>query len=226
MKRRANLEQQKTQVLLAQQQLDRARFLVPKGFETKEVLDQRQQQLDGAIAAQNAAIAKIDEAEFALDAATHDVQLYQIDIADNSLVAPRDGRIQYRVANVGRGAARRRQGLHHPRHRLCLYGHLPADAGRRPGQARLRGADRSRRLSDPADPGRGDVHCLAGAVHPEGRRDQGRARQAHVPDPGADRSRTVGDPRGRGQKRPAGRCLCAHRSSGRLAAQLQADAAK
>ncbi len=98
---RANLEQQKTQVLLARQQLARAMFLVQKGFETKEVLDQRQQQLNGAIAAQTAAGAKIGQATFALDAATHDVQLYQVNIADNSLVAPRDGRVQYRVANVG-----------------------------------------------------------------------------------------------------------------------------
>jgi HlyD family secretion protein len=97
----ANLAQQQTQVLLAQQELDRARFLVPKGFETKQVLDQRRQQMDGAIAAQTAAVAKVGGAEFALKAATHDVQLYQVNIADNSLVAPRDGRIQYRVANVG-----------------------------------------------------------------------------------------------------------------------------
>jgi HlyD family secretion protein len=40
-------------------------------------------------------------AEHALEASTHDVELYTVDIADNSLVAPRDGRIQYRVANVG-----------------------------------------------------------------------------------------------------------------------------
>jgi HlyD family secretion protein len=98
---KATLEQQKTQVLLARQELDRARFLVPKGFATVEVLDQRRQQMNGAIAAENAAEAKVNEAQFALDAATHDVQLYQVDIADNSLVAPRDGRIQYRVANTG-----------------------------------------------------------------------------------------------------------------------------
>ncbi|HEY0183891.1 MAG TPA: HlyD family efflux transporter periplasmic adaptor subunit [Rhodopila sp.] len=98
---RATLEQQKTTVLLAQQELDRARFLVPKGFETKEVLDQRQQQLNGAIAGQDAAIARVSQAEYAFQAATHDVQLYQVNIADNSLIAPREGRIQYRVANVG-----------------------------------------------------------------------------------------------------------------------------
>ncbi len=98
---RANLMQQKTQVRLAQQELDRARFLVPKGFETKQVLDQREQQMDSAVAAQTAAEARIGAAVFALKAATHDVQLYQVNIADNTLVAPRDGRVQYRVANVG-----------------------------------------------------------------------------------------------------------------------------
>ena len=41
------------------------------------------------------------QAEHALDAATHDVELYRVNIADNTLVAPRDGRIQYRIANVG-----------------------------------------------------------------------------------------------------------------------------
>ncbi len=41
------------------------------------------------------------EAESALTAATHDVQLLQVNIADNSLAAPREGRIQHRLANVG-----------------------------------------------------------------------------------------------------------------------------
>ncbi|HLJ22342.1 MAG TPA: HlyD family efflux transporter periplasmic adaptor subunit [Stellaceae bacterium] len=97
----ASVEQQKTQVLLAQQEIERAHSLVPKGFMPRETLDQRQQQLDGAVAALNAAKAKVGEAEHALDAASHDVELYKVEIADNSLVAPRDGRIQYRVANVG-----------------------------------------------------------------------------------------------------------------------------
>jgi len=98
---KATLEQQKSQVILAQQEIDRARSLVPKGFMPKETLDQRQQQLDGAVAGLNAAKAKVGESEHALDAATHDVELYKVQIADNTLVAPRDGRIQYRVANVG-----------------------------------------------------------------------------------------------------------------------------
>ncbi len=97
----ANLAQQNTQVLLAKQEYDRAAYLVQKGFQTKEVLDQRQQQFNGANAALNAAQARVTIAQRALDAATHDVELYNVQIADNTLVAPRDGRIQYRIANVG-----------------------------------------------------------------------------------------------------------------------------
>jgi HlyD family secretion protein len=97
----ANAAQQKSQLLLAQQEFDRASTLVQKGFQTREVLDQRQQQLDGANAALHAAMLRVIELQHALDAATHDVELYTVQIADNTLVAPRDGRIQYRVANVG-----------------------------------------------------------------------------------------------------------------------------
>jgi len=98
---KANLVQQQTQVKLAQQEFDRTSALVPKGFATVELLDQRRQQTNAAVAAQTAATHKVAEAEHALDAATHDVELYRVNILDNTLVAPRDGPIEYRVANVG-----------------------------------------------------------------------------------------------------------------------------
>lgn len=97
----ATFTQQQSQVLLAQQEFDRAAYLVQKGFQTKEVLDQRQQQLNGATALANAAQARVTQAERALDAVRHDVELYTIQIEDNTLTAPRDGRIEYRIANVG-----------------------------------------------------------------------------------------------------------------------------
>jgi HlyD family secretion protein len=97
----ANVAQQTSLKLLAQQEFDRASDLVKKGAQTKEVLDQRQQQLDGANAALKAAQARVTEAQHALEASTHDVELYTVNIADNTLVAPKDGRIQYRIANVG-----------------------------------------------------------------------------------------------------------------------------
>jgi len=98
---RANLDQQRTQVLLAKQEMERTQTLVKQGWATKELFDQRRQTLDGANAAEIAAEARVTEVEHALDAATHDVELYKVNIADNTLVAPRDGRIEYRIANVG-----------------------------------------------------------------------------------------------------------------------------
>jgi HlyD family secretion protein len=98
---RANIEQQQTATKLAAQELGRTRFLEQKGYATKELLDQRQQQLDAANAALNAANARLSMAEHAHDAAQHDVAYDRVTIADNTLVAPRDGRIQYRIANTG-----------------------------------------------------------------------------------------------------------------------------
>ena len=58
----ANLTQQQTQVRLAQQELDRTSALVPKGFATIELLDQRRQQMNRAVAAENAATHRVAEA--------------------------------------------------------------------------------------------------------------------------------------------------------------------
>src|SRR5689334_25391906 len=81
--------------------MERAEALLKNGWITKEIFDQRRQVLDGANAATTAANAKVAQAEQALEAAQHDVHLYQVNIADNALVAPRDGRVQYRIANIG-----------------------------------------------------------------------------------------------------------------------------
>lgn len=97
----ANLEQQRTQQTLAAQELDRTQALLKNGWATKEVFDQRKQALDAANAALNAATSRVAVAEHLLDASQHDVGLYTVNIKDNDLVAPRDGRIQYRLANVG-----------------------------------------------------------------------------------------------------------------------------
>jgi len=98
---RANFDQQRTQVTLAQQELERTRFLSPKGYATKEELDRRQQALDAANAMLEAAKARVSESEHALEAARQEIERNAIAIADNTLTAPRDGRIQYRLANIG-----------------------------------------------------------------------------------------------------------------------------
>jgi len=97
----ANVAQQQTQLTLAKQELDRTAALVPRGVATIELLDQRRQQLGAATAGLNAANARVAVAEHALAAAQHDIELYEVNIADNALAAPRDGRIEYRIANVG-----------------------------------------------------------------------------------------------------------------------------
>ncbi len=97
----ANLEQQRTQQTLAAQELDRTQGLLKNGFATRELFDQRKQALDGANAALRAATERVAQAEHGLEASEHDVGLYTVNINDNDLVAPRAGRIQYRIANIG-----------------------------------------------------------------------------------------------------------------------------
>jgi len=98
---RAALVQQQSQVLYAQQEIARTEALVGKGFATREELDQRRQVLISAIAGQRSAENVISQSTAAIAAAVHAAELLQVNIADNSLTAPRDGRIEYRVANTG-----------------------------------------------------------------------------------------------------------------------------
>jgi HlyD family secretion protein len=93
--------QQQTQVDLAQKEIDRTSALVVKGYATQELLDERRQTLDGAIAGLQAANQRVDEAEHAVAVITHDIELYNVNIGDDTLVAPKDGRIEYRVSNIG-----------------------------------------------------------------------------------------------------------------------------
>lgn len=97
----ANLVQQQTQQRLAEQEIERTRSLLQSGWATKELMDQRQQQLDGANAGLTAAKARVLQTEHALSAAQHDAAFYRVQIADNALSAPKRGRIQYRLANIG-----------------------------------------------------------------------------------------------------------------------------
>jgi HlyD family secretion protein len=97
----ANLEQQRTQQTLAAQELERTQSLLKNGYATKELFDQRKQALDAANAGLRAATERVAQTERALEASEHDVGLYTVNINDNDLVAPRDGRIQYRIANIG-----------------------------------------------------------------------------------------------------------------------------
>ncbi len=97
----AELAQQAAQLKLAALELQRIRPLVPHGFETRERLDQRQAQFDAAQATFRASQAKLENAKATLSAATHSAEIIEVNIADNTLVAPKTGPILYRLANVG-----------------------------------------------------------------------------------------------------------------------------
>jgi HlyD family secretion protein len=98
---RASATQAQSATKLAEQEMSRTQKLAKSGYATRELLDQRQQALAAAQAAQDAAEHRISQANQVLSAANHAAELVQVNIADNTLVAPRDGRIQYRLAAVG-----------------------------------------------------------------------------------------------------------------------------
>lgn len=98
---KANFAAQQAIVRLDQQEVARTTYLVSKGFATQETLDQRTQQLSSALATLDGDERAIEAAQHALEAATHQVEYYAVEIADNQLFAPKDGPIEYRVANVG-----------------------------------------------------------------------------------------------------------------------------
>lgn len=97
----ANVEQLQTQLTLAQQQLDRTSALLRRGYATRELYDQRLQTFNGTLQLLTAAKAHVIEANHALEASQHNVQLDKVNIADNTLVAPRAGRVQYRISEPG-----------------------------------------------------------------------------------------------------------------------------
>ena len=131
------------------------------------------------------------QAEHALEAAQQEAEVYRVNIADNTLVAPRDGRIQYRIANIGEvlpAGGKVFTMIDIMSVYMDIY--LPTlDAGR------VKVGTDARIVLDAypniAIPAKVIVHRHAVAVHPKDGRDQDRARQADVPRAGAHRSRAV-----------------------------------
>lgn len=97
----ANVAQAASQEVLARQEFQRAQALKDRGYQSIEVLDQRQAQLNAAIASQEAAKAAEQQAFAAIDTAQAAVNRLQTLIDDTTLVAPRAGRVQYRLAEPG-----------------------------------------------------------------------------------------------------------------------------
>ena len=98
---RARVDQRRSELNLAQIEFERYRILFQQGNTTRQLFDQRSQVLHATEAALAEANARVAEAQNTLDAAGHQAETIRINIADNTLVAPRDARIQYRLANIG-----------------------------------------------------------------------------------------------------------------------------
>ncbi|MFZ2871863.1 HlyD family secretion protein [Zavarzinia sp.] len=97
----ADIDQAASQQALAQQEFQRAEVLQRRGYQSIEVLDQRRAQLASAGAALEAAKANEQQAVAAIDTAKAAVDRLQTLLDDTILVAPRAGRVQYRLAEPG-----------------------------------------------------------------------------------------------------------------------------
>jgi HlyD family secretion protein len=97
----AVVAQRKAELDAAQKRFERSEQLAKSGSGSIENLDTDRARYEGAKAAVSAAEAQVIDAEAAVDATTATVDRIKADIKDSTLVAPRDGRVQYRVAEPG-----------------------------------------------------------------------------------------------------------------------------
>ena len=98
---RALVVQREGELAFAKAELDRTATLVARGYATGEKLDQRHSQHITGIAALNTARAQVASAEAAIDASQASVAAQRANLADYTLIAPRSGRVQYRLAEPG-----------------------------------------------------------------------------------------------------------------------------
>jgi HlyD family secretion protein len=98
---KALVAQREGEVNLAQAELKRTETLISRGYATGQTLDQRRSQEITAIAALNTAHAQIASAKAAIEASEAKVAALRANLADYTLTAPRNGRVQYRLAQPG-----------------------------------------------------------------------------------------------------------------------------
>lgn len=91
----AIIAQRQAQLDAATSKLERSEQLAQRGNVSRQVLD------DDRAAAISAAKAQVIDAGASVDAARAAIESISADIDDSTLVSPRDGRVQYRVAQTG-----------------------------------------------------------------------------------------------------------------------------
>lgn len=98
---KALVAQREGEVTLAKAELKRTETLFTRGYAAGEKLDQRRSQEITAVAALNTARAQVAAAEAAIEASEARVAALKANLADYTLIAPRSGRVQYRLAQPG-----------------------------------------------------------------------------------------------------------------------------
>jgi HlyD family secretion protein len=97
----ALIAQRKSDLDFARPDYERAKALVERGNIPQQVVDQRRNRLEAAEAGYVAANAQRDQAESAIKAAEANVEQLQSVLVDLTLISPRSGRVQYRLARAG-----------------------------------------------------------------------------------------------------------------------------
>ncbi|KQQ27222.1 hemolysin secretion protein D [Methylobacterium sp. Leaf123] len=97
----ALIAQRTSDLTFAEADFKRGKELVGKGYMTKQIFDQRKAKAEAGKAALDAAKAQEEQAKFAVQSAEADVQRLEAVLVDLVLRAPRDGRVQYRLAREG-----------------------------------------------------------------------------------------------------------------------------
>lgn len=97
----AQIAQRRAELQYAEAELRRASVLARQGHIAKDLLERRQSERDVTAAALNAAAARLATSGRAIESAEAEVRRIETQIRDSSLVAPREGRVQYRLAHPG-----------------------------------------------------------------------------------------------------------------------------
>jgi len=97
----ATIAERQSDQVTAQSDFARAKELLAKGDTTQQIYDQRLNRADVAQAAVRAAEAERDQSQFAIKTAQADVERIEAILVDLKLVAPRSGRVQYKMAQAG-----------------------------------------------------------------------------------------------------------------------------
>ena len=97
----AIIAERRADQIAAKNDLQRGQDLVEKGWLSKQIFDQRVNKAQATDALLLAAERSRDEADAAIRAAVADVERLQSILVDLTLVSPRSGRVQYRLARAG-----------------------------------------------------------------------------------------------------------------------------